>query len=80
MPKRTDSSTEDYGADNEEDRSGKRPSRAADWEHSKAAGQRDGRRGDGKAAQRDKTGRRHSRADSLPPHRNERDGLATWNE
>ena len=80
MPKRTGSSTEDHGADDEESRAGKRAGRAADREHRKAAGKRSGRLADGKEAQHRPTGRRHSRANSFPPHRSERDGLATWNE
>ena len=70
MPKRTDTSQADHGTDNEEGCSGERAGRAADREHRKAAGQRDGRGADGKAAQHKPTGQRHSRANSLPPHRN----------
>jgi len=80
MPKRTKPSTEDHGADDEESRAGKRDGRAADREHSKAADQRGGRRRDGKAARRRPTGRRHSRANSLPPHSDQRDGYIAWNE
>ena len=80
MPERTDPSPEDYGTRDEEDRAGKPSGRAADRKHSKAAGQRDGRRADGKAAQRKPTGQRHSRADSVPPHSDQRDGYITWNE
>ena len=80
MPKRTDPSPEDHGARDKESRAGKPSGRAADREHRKATGKRDGRRGDGKAAQRRPTGRRHSRVVTVPPHSDQRDGYIAWNE
>lgn len=80
MPERTDPSPEDYGARDEEDRAGKPSGRAANRKHSKAADKCGGLRGDGKAARRRPTGRRHSRVVTVPPHSDQRDGYITWNE